>query len=103
MDGHVECKEETGNAHGMMVTRRGGKRQAGESKHRKEDNIKMNCKEPGWSTLDWIKIERVSRSLTTPQSPSHLYIANRTCGETLTATATRGRSYAVADFSSHIV
>jgi hypothetical protein len=70
--GYVECREEKGNAHAVMVTRRGGKRQAGESKHRNEDNIKMNFKELFCSALDWINIERVCRLLTTQQSPSHL-------------------------------
>jgi hypothetical protein len=34
----------------------GGKRQLGRPTHRREDNIKINLREIGWGSMDWIDL-----------------------------------------------
>ena len=42
--------------YGVFVGKPEGKRPLGRSRHRGEDNIKMDLHEVGWGGMDWIKL-----------------------------------------------
>ena len=42
--------------YGVFVGKPEGKRPLGRSRHRGEDNIKMDLQEVGWGGMDWIKL-----------------------------------------------
>jgi hypothetical protein len=44
------------NAYRILVGKPEGKRPLGRSRHRWEDNIKMNLREIGWGGMDWIDL-----------------------------------------------
>jgi hypothetical protein len=52
--GHVTRMREKRNAYRILVGRPEGKRPLGRSRHRLEDNIRMNLRETGWGVMDWI-------------------------------------------------
>jgi hypothetical protein len=43
-------------AYKVLVGKSEGKREVGRSKHRREDNIKVDIKEIGWGGTDWIDL-----------------------------------------------
>ncbi|KAJ4450407.1 hypothetical protein ANN_01831 [Periplaneta americana] len=54
--GHVEHMGESRNAYRVLVGRPEGKRPLGRSRHRWEDNIKMDLREMGYDDRDWINL-----------------------------------------------
>jgi hypothetical protein len=53
MDGHVVCMREIRNAYIVLVGEPEGKRLLGRSRHRWEDNIRMDVREVIWGGVDW--------------------------------------------------
>jgi hypothetical protein len=47
---------ENRGAYGVLVGKSRGKRPLGRSRHRWEDNIRMNLQEVGCGGMDWIKL-----------------------------------------------
>jgi hypothetical protein len=54
--GHIEHKGEMGNAYRILVGKPEGKRPLGTSKHRWGNNIKMDLKEIGWESVEWLHL-----------------------------------------------
>ena len=54
--GHVECMGERRGVYRVLVGKPEGKRQLGRSRHRWEDNIKMDLQEVGCGGMDWIDL-----------------------------------------------
>jgi len=50
---HVACMWERRNAYSVLVGRPEGRRPLGKSRHRWEDNIKMELQELGLKGMDW--------------------------------------------------
>jgi hypothetical protein len=46
------------NACGILVAQPEGKRSLGRPRRRWEDNIKLNVRELGWGSMDWINLNR---------------------------------------------
>jgi len=54
--GHVARMGERRGVHRILVGKSDGKRALGRSRHRWEDNIKMDIQEVGCGGLDWIEL-----------------------------------------------
>jgi len=54
--GYVAPMGERRGLYGVFVGKPEGKRPLGRSRHRGEDNIKMDLQEVGWGGMDWIKL-----------------------------------------------
>jgi hypothetical protein len=54
--GYVECVEDIRNAYKILVTEPEEKRPLGRPRHRWEDDIRMDLKEIGWGSVDWIHL-----------------------------------------------
>ncbi|KAJ4436834.1 hypothetical protein ANN_16966 [Periplaneta americana] len=54
--GHVARMGESRNAYRVLVGRREGKRPSGKPRRRREDNIKMDLREMGYDSRDWINL-----------------------------------------------
>jgi hypothetical protein len=54
--GHVACMGERRSAYRILVGLAEGKRPLGRSRHRWEDNIKMDIREIGWGGIDWVDL-----------------------------------------------
>jgi hypothetical protein len=54
--GHVEHMEEMRNAYSILVGRPDRKKPLGRSKHRWEDNSRMDVMEIVWKCVDWIHV-----------------------------------------------
>ena len=54
--GHVARMEQYRNAYRVLVGKPGSKRPSGSSRHRWEDNIKMDLREVGCDPRDWITL-----------------------------------------------
>jgi hypothetical protein len=54
--GKCSTNGEKRNAYRILVGRSEGKRQLGRSRHKWEDNIKMDVREIGWVGMDWIDL-----------------------------------------------
>jgi hypothetical protein len=52
--GHVAHIREVRNAYKMLVRKPKGKRPLGRSRHRWEDNIRMDLMEIGWEGVEWM-------------------------------------------------
>jgi hypothetical protein len=50
--GHVECMEALRNEYKILVRKPEGKRPHVRSRHRWEDNVRMDLKETGWKGVD---------------------------------------------------
>jgi hypothetical protein len=48
--------EEARNAHNILVGKSESKRTLGRPKSRREGNIRMDLKEIGWKSVDWIHL-----------------------------------------------
>jgi hypothetical protein len=46
------------NAYRILVGKPEGKRPLGRSRHKREDNIKMDLKEIGWGGMNWIDLTK---------------------------------------------
>jgi hypothetical protein len=56
---HVARIGEKMNAYRMLVGKLEGKRPLGRLRHRFLDNIKMDLREIGWGSMDWIDLSQV--------------------------------------------
>jgi hypothetical protein len=54
--GHVERMEEMRNAYSISTGKPEGKRPRGGSRHRWEDNIRMDLREIRWEEVDWLHL-----------------------------------------------
>jgi hypothetical protein len=54
--GYLSRMGEKRNAYGILVEKPEGKRPLGRSKHRWEDNIRMDFREIGWGVMNWIDL-----------------------------------------------
>ena len=54
--GHVACMGERRGIYRVLVWKPEGKRPLGRSRHRWEDNIKMDLQEMGCGGMDWIEL-----------------------------------------------
>jgi hypothetical protein len=54
--GQEACMGENSNAYRVLVGKPEGKRPLGRHICRLEDNIKMDLKEIGWGSMDWIHL-----------------------------------------------
>jgi hypothetical protein len=54
--GHVACLGQMRNSYNILVGTPEGKRPLGRSRHRWEDNIRMDLMEVGWEVVDWIHL-----------------------------------------------
>ena len=54
--GHVARMEEKRGVYRVLVEKPGGKRRLGRTKHRWEDNFKIDFLEVGWGSMDWIEL-----------------------------------------------
>jgi hypothetical protein len=54
--GHIAHMEEMRNTYKILVGKTEGNRLIGRSRHRWEDNIRMNVREKGWDGEDWIHL-----------------------------------------------
>jgi hypothetical protein len=54
--GHVVSMEAKKIAQRILVGKPEGKRPLGRSRHRWEDNIKMDLREIGWRDMNWIDL-----------------------------------------------
>jgi hypothetical protein len=54
--GHVARMREEGNVYRVLMGKPEGKRPLARSRRRWEDGIRMNLREIGWGTLDWIQL-----------------------------------------------
>jgi hypothetical protein len=54
--GHVARIGETRNAYRILVGKPEGKRPLGRTRCRWVDNIKMDLREIGWDSVDWIEL-----------------------------------------------
>jgi hypothetical protein len=56
--GHVARMREKRNAYRIFVRKPEGKRPLGRPRRRWVDNIKMDLREIGWGSMDWIDLAR---------------------------------------------
>jgi hypothetical protein len=56
--GQVECIRDMRNVYNILIGKPEGKRPLGRSRHRWEDNIKMDLKEILWEVVDWINLAK---------------------------------------------
>jgi hypothetical protein len=54
--GHVDGMREMKNTYNTLVGKQEGKRPLGRTRHRWEDNIRMDLREVGWEGVDWIHL-----------------------------------------------
>jgi hypothetical protein len=54
--GQVACMGKMRNAYKILVRKPDGKRPLGRSRHRWEDNIRVDLREIGWKDVDWIHL-----------------------------------------------
>jgi hypothetical protein len=54
--GHVAHKGEKKNVYMIVMAKPEGKRTKGRIRRRWEDNIKMDVREMGWGSMDWIDL-----------------------------------------------
>jgi len=52
--GNVACMEEMRNWYKILVLKPEGKRPLGRSRNNGEDNIRMDHREIGWESVDWM-------------------------------------------------
>jgi hypothetical protein len=60
--GYVTHMGEKRTAYRIMVRKPEGKRPLGRTRHRWEDNIKMDLRETGWGGMDLIDLDRIGTS-----------------------------------------
>jgi hypothetical protein len=53
---HVARMREMKNEYKIFVSRPGMRRPCGRTRHRKEDNIRTNLREIGWTFVDWMHL-----------------------------------------------
>jgi len=53
---HVAHRREMENAHNILVEKPEVKRSFGRHKHIWEDNIRMDLRETGWESMDWMHL-----------------------------------------------
>jgi hypothetical protein len=58
--GHVARMGEKRNAYRILMGNPGGKRPLGRPRHRWVNNIKMDLRETGWDSVDWIDLAQDS-------------------------------------------
>ena len=56
MAGHVACMGDKRGVYRVLVGKPEGQRPLGRSRHRLEDNIKMDLQEVGCGGMDWIEL-----------------------------------------------
>jgi hypothetical protein len=54
--GHVACMGAERNVYRVLMGKPEGKRPLERSRHRWEDGIKMDLRETGWGSVDWIQL-----------------------------------------------
>jgi hypothetical protein len=54
--GHVARMGEERNVYGVLMGKPEGKRQLGRPRRRWEDGIRMDLRETGWGSVDWIQL-----------------------------------------------
>jgi hypothetical protein len=54
--GYIACVVEARNAYKILVRNSEGKRLFGKTRHRWEDNIRMNLGERSWEGVGWIHL-----------------------------------------------
>jgi hypothetical protein len=54
--GHVACMEEERTVYRVLMGKPEGKRPLRRPRHRREDGIRMDLKEIGWRSVDWIQL-----------------------------------------------
>jgi hypothetical protein len=54
--GHVACMEEERNVYKVLMGKPEGKRPLGRARHRWEDGIRMDLREIGLGSVDWIQL-----------------------------------------------
>jgi hypothetical protein len=54
--GHLAHMGEEGNVYKVLVGKPEGKRQLGRLRHRWEDGIRMDLRETGWRSVEWIQL-----------------------------------------------
>jgi hypothetical protein len=54
--GHVACMEEESNVYRVLMGKPEGKRPLRRPRHRWEDGIRMDLREIGWRSVDWIQL-----------------------------------------------
>jgi hypothetical protein len=54
--GHIPCMGERRLAYRVLVGRTEGRRLLERPRHRWEDNIKMDFRDMGWGSMDWIDL-----------------------------------------------
>jgi hypothetical protein len=59
---HLAGMEKEKYAYTVWVGKYEGKRPPERSRHRRDDNIKINLKEVGWEGVDWIRCVRAGTS-----------------------------------------
>jgi len=57
--GHVSCMREMGNAYSILVGKSEGNKPLGRSRHRWEDNIRMDLSDIEWEVVDWIHLPQI--------------------------------------------
>jgi len=62
MGGAIACKGERRGAYRVLVGKPNGKRQLGRTRHRWEDNIKMDLQEMGWGAWTGLMCLRTETS-----------------------------------------
>jgi hypothetical protein len=56
--GHVACMGEERNVYRVLMEKPEGKRPLGRQRHRWEDGIRMDLREIGWGSVDWIQLDQ---------------------------------------------
>jgi hypothetical protein len=56
--GHVACMGEERKVYRILVGKPEGKRPLGRPRHRWEDGIRMDLRETGWRTVEWIQLDQ---------------------------------------------
>jgi hypothetical protein len=56
MEGYVACMRENRNVYRVLVGKPEEKRPLGRHRLRWDDNIKINLRETGWCSMDWIHL-----------------------------------------------
>jgi hypothetical protein len=54
--GHVACMEEEKNVYRVLMGKAEGMRPLGRPRRRWEDGIRMDLRETGWGSVDWIQL-----------------------------------------------
>jgi hypothetical protein len=54
--GHVERMGKKRNVYRILVGKQEGKRPLGKPTHRWQDNIKVDLRDKGWGSMDWINL-----------------------------------------------